>query len=204
MGTLLHPREPVAEVYARAAAAHGVEVDPATIAARLGVALQAHRPLRAVDPGWRAYWAAVVAATTGCSDMALLEDLLDHFAQARAWSIADGARACCELLRGRGMRVVVVSNFDVRLRGIVRGLGIDHWIDALVISAEEGVEKPDPELLRRAAARVRVAPPDLLHVGDEDEDVATARAAGCRAWRFGVDVASFVEIAARLTRAPPQ
>jgi putative hydrolase of the HAD superfamily len=198
MGTLLHPREPVAEVYARHAAAHGTAIDPAIVAARLRPALVRHRPVRAGDPRWRAYWAAVVAETTGCDTAELLDDLLEHFAHAPAWVVAPGAREACERVRAADLRVVVVSNFDVRLRTLVGELGIDRWIDAVVISAEEGVEKPDPELLRRAAARVGVAPVRLLHVGDEDDDVAAARAAGCAAWRWGVDVDSFERIAQRL------
>jgi REG-2-like HAD superfamily hydrolase len=199
MGTLLHAREPVAEVYARAAASHGAEVDAAHVAARLRDALQRFRPLRGLDPGWRGYWAAVVAATTGCDDESLLEELYDRFAHARAWTIAEGAQACCEAVRGAGLRVVVVSNFDVRLRPLLRELGVERWIDAVVVSAEEGVEKPDPEILRRAAARVGVAPAELVHVGDEQDDEDCAHRAGCDAWRWGRDVVSFAEIAARLT-----
>src|SRR5688572_3227361 len=52
MGTLLHAREPVAEVYARAAASRGSAVDAAEVAARLRDALQRFRPLRGLDPGW--------------------------------------------------------------------------------------------------------------------------------------------------------
>jgi len=199
MGTLVHPREPVAHAYARAAASHGAELDETEIAARVGAGLQRYRPLRALDPGWRAYWAAVVADATGCDDEALLDELYDHFARASAWTLAEGAQACCERVRAAGLRVVVVSNFDVRLRPLLRDLGVERWIDAAVVSAEEGVEKPDPEILRRAAAKLGVEPTQLVHVGDEQDDEDCARRAGCEAWRWGRDVASFPEIAARLT-----
>jgi putative hydrolase of the HAD superfamily len=53
-------------------------------------------------------------------------------------------------------------------------------VDAVVISAEEGLAKPDPELIQRAVSRVGGGPSSTVwHVGDDAaSDLELARAAG--------------------------
>lgn len=88
-----------------------------------------------------------------------------------------------DVLRAAGARLVVVSNWDVSLHGVLRETGLAERVDAVLTSAEEGVAKPDPELFARALARAGGIPAaDALHVGDSLEmDVAGARAAGIAA-----------------------
>ncbi len=189
-GTLLHPMESVAEVYAREA---GVEVP--RVLEGVSVAMEDLRPLRARDPGWRAYWSAVVARATGSGDPAVFEALYSIYARADTWRIADGAEALVVELRERGVKVALVSNWDVRLRPLLGDLGVLQWIDLAVVSAEEGIEKPDVEIFARTCARLGVAPDRALMVGDSvPSDVEGARAAGCLALHYGRDVADFAEL----------
>lgn len=83
-------------------------------------------------------------------------------------------------LRSAGARIVVVSNWDVSLHGVLRDTGLAGLVDAVLTSAEEGVAKPDPELFRRALAVAGgVAPREALHAGDDLEaDIGGAHAAG--------------------------
>jgi putative hydrolase of the HAD superfamily len=82
-------------------------------------------------------------------------------------------------LRERGCALAVVSNWDVSLHDVLDQTGLRALVDAVVVSAEIGAAKPDPEPFRRALAALGVAPEHALHAGDEpDEDVAGARAAG--------------------------
>lgn len=39
-------------------------------------------------------------------------------------------------LRKAGVKLGVVSNFDTRLRPLMRALNCDHWFDAVAVSAE--------------------------------------------------------------------
>lgn len=39
-------------------------------------------------------------------------------------------------LRKAGVKIAVVSNFDTRLRPLLRALNCDHWFDAVAVSAE--------------------------------------------------------------------
>lgn len=39
-------------------------------------------------------------------------------------------------IRKAGVKLAVVSNFDTRLRPVLRALNCDHWFDAVAVSAE--------------------------------------------------------------------
>ncbi len=57
--------------------------------------------------------------------------------------------------------------------------GIGDAVDAVAISAELGVAKPDPAAFHRACELLGVAPADTAMVGDSEPfDIAGARAAG--------------------------
>jgi putative hydrolase of the HAD superfamily len=82
-------------------------------------------------------------------------------------------------LRRRGLRLVVVSNWDVSLHERLAELGLAPLLDGAVASAELGVAKPDPAIFAHALALAGCAPEHAWHAGDSPEaDVAGARAAG--------------------------
>lgn len=83
-------------------------------------------------------------------------------------------------LRAAGARLVIVSNWDISLYDVLDQTGLRERVDGVVISAEEGLAKPDPELIRRAVSRVGgTGESTVWHVGDDPaSDLAMARAAG--------------------------
>jgi putative hydrolase of the HAD superfamily len=88
-----------------------------------------------------------------------------------------------EALRdGGSTRLVVVSNWDVSLHGVLADTGLAPLLDGAVTSAECGAAKPDPAIFARALELAGgVGPAAALHAGDTpDADVAGARAAGIR------------------------
>lgn len=81
--------------------------------------------------------------------------------------------------RSRGQRIVVVSNWDVSLHGVLRALELEPLLDGILTSAEAGVRKPAPAIFEQALELAGVRPEQAIHVGDSlDEDVAGARGAG--------------------------
>jgi putative hydrolase of the HAD superfamily len=102
-------------------------------------------------------------------------------------------------LRDMGVARVVVSNWDVSLRGVLQDTGLAPLLDGVVISAEAGVAKPDPEIFARALELAGVAADEALHVGDTAAaDLAGARAAGIRAVhldRSGADPGALASLA---------
>jgi putative hydrolase of the HAD superfamily len=95
------------------------------------------------------------------------------------FSVYPDAPATLPLLRARGLRLVVVSNWDVSLTPTLDALGVGGMLDAVVTSAGVGTAKPAPEVFHAALALVGVSPSEAVHVGDDPRiDVAGASAAG--------------------------
>jgi putative hydrolase of the HAD superfamily len=82
----------------------------------------------------------------------------------------------------RRHRLAVVSNSNGTVREKLRRVGLLPYFDLVIDSHEEGVEKPDPRIFRRAMERTGARPEGSVYVGDFYHiDVAGARAAGMRA-----------------------
>jgi REG-2-like HAD superfamily hydrolase len=198
-GTLLFPREPIAVTYTAFARRHGSTVDETFVEREFPKAMVELRPLRVGDPHWRAYFAAVIERCTKCTAPELVNELYDHYAKGDAWLLADGVRECITALREAGLKIAVLSNWDVRLRMILDDLGVTPLVDALLVSAEIGVDKPDRRAFTAVCTGFGVKANELLHLGDDAEvDVEGARAAGCHGWLFGTDVRDFAELRAKL------
>lgn len=195
-GTLFHPVAPIGELYARAARRHDVEVDAAMLHQRFRTAFHAAPPLafpgltaaelRAREKAW---WHAVVRevfAGIAVRDFdAYFDDLFAFFASAAAWRADPDAAPLLRTLRAWKLRILVVSNFDARVRGVLAALGLAELVDAITISSEAGSAKPDPGIFRTALAMASASgeeslkPSEVLHVGDTArEDLPAARAAG--------------------------
>ena len=82
--------------------------------------------------------------------------------------------------RSAGLGVGVLTNGpSAWQRRKLELTGIGDAVDAVAISAELGVAKPDPAAFHRACKLLGVAPADTAMVGDSEPfDIAGARAAG--------------------------
>ncbi|MEJ2865094.1 HAD family hydrolase [Actinomycetospora flava] len=87
-----------------------------------------------------------------------------------------------QALADRGVPVGVVSDIGWDIRGHARAAGLDGLVGTWVLSCEEGLEKPAPELFRTACARLGVDPRRTLMVGDNPRRDGGAAAAGLRAF----------------------
>ncbi|HEY5199041.1 MAG TPA: HAD family hydrolase [Solirubrobacteraceae bacterium] len=106
---------------------------------------------------------------------ALTRTLLD----ALGFAAYPDAAAALGGLRDRGVRLVVLSNWDISLHDVLAGSGLAGLLDGVVCSAEQGVAKPAPEIFHAALAVAGVPAELAVHVGDSyAEDVLGARAAG--------------------------
>lgn len=93
------------------------------------------------------------------------------------------ARQTLEELKRRGYRVGIITNGSRLIQNRkVDVCGLRPLLDDVVVSGDEGVHKPDPELFRRAAARLGLAPQQCLFVGDHPvNDIQGALSAGMQA-----------------------
>ncbi len=102
----------------------------------------------------------------------------EHFAEAGVWELYPEVVDVLEKLRPR-FQLAVISNFDGRLRFILKQLGISKFFSQVFLSSEIGADKPDPEIFRRALRVVDLPSDQVLHVGDDPErDWKAATVAG--------------------------
>lgn len=91
----------------------------------------------------------------------------------------DDAVGALRCLADRGYVMGVVSNADGRVAALLAEAGLDGFFATVLDSSVEGVEKPDPEIFRRALGRLDLEPAQTLYVGDFHAiDVRGARGAG--------------------------
>jgi putative hydrolase of the HAD superfamily len=130
-----------------------------------------------------------------------VEQMLDSL----AFTAFDDARPALEDLRGRGLTLVCVSNWDCSLPDVLERIGLGGLFDGVVTSALAGVRKPDPAIFAPALEIAGCEPVEALHVGDSDDDLTAARAAGIEAVLIdrsgtGGGISSLAEIPEHLER----
>ena len=118
----------------------------------------------------------------------------------------DGAPAL-DAARERELRVVCVSNWDFELPDVLARVGLADSFDAVVVSALVGARKPDPAIFVEALAVAGCEAGEALHVGDTEDDVAGATAAGIAVLRVDReggegDLRGLDELPERLARWP--
>lgn len=136
--------------------------------------------------GEDAYWAAVGEALgLDAGDLAALRD--DFYS---GDALDAGLAALIDALRGRGVRVGLLSNNGPALADDLQATGMAGRFDASVISCEIGVMKPDPAAYEAILRRLDVRPEQALFIDDSPANVEGARAVGMSAVHFrpGMDL----------------
>lgn len=96
-------------------------------------------------------------------------------------------------------RTALLSNAWPGMRRLIeRDWGIGDCFEAVFISAELGLVKPDPAVYRLALDRLQVAPGQVLFVDDFPENVQAAAALGLHAVRFRSSDQTIQEVTAAL------
>lgn len=92
-----------------------------------------------------------------------------------------GAAALLGALRKRARVGIVSNNLLGEQQEKLRHCGLAAHVDALVVSEEVGVMKPDPVIFQAALERLDAQPADAVMIGDSwAADVVGARRAGIR------------------------
>jgi epoxide hydrolase-like predicted phosphatase len=96
-------------------------------------------------------------------------------------------------------KTAILSNawFGSR-EAISNKFGLGAVVDAIIISAEEGIAKPDARIYRVAAERLGVLPAEAVFVDDMAENVQAARAVGMRGVQFKSTAQAIAEVRAVL------
>src|SRR4051812_27707756 len=200
MGTLVHLIPPGRAL----AAAFGVDLETAERAFRAEVDYYLAHQLEGSDPAaladLRERAAAVLADAAGVPREGAVHALMGSL----RFEAFDDAAPALEELRARGMRLVVVSNWDWSLTDVLGGAGLLPLLDGVITSAEVGAAKPDRAIFEAGLTAAGCSAGEAVHVGDSaEDDVEGARAAGIRplllAREGGGDLRSLDELPALLS-----
>ncbi len=195
-GTLLRPQPSVGAIYARVGARHGFNASPddmehAFRAAWKHIKSSTVGSFTTSDKKW---WRVLVfhaLGTLGLSGteqrrQAYFEELYDAFARPDAWQLDADAEELIGEIHRRGLHVGLISNWDARLRPLLKAMGLNASFDSMTISCEVMAEKPAAEIFLAALRAASVNAQEALHVGDNfEEDVRGAQAVGMRAIFLG-------------------
>ncbi len=190
VGTLLHLTETVGYHYALVGHEIGLELDRGKLDRAFTSVWKSMPARQAVDGpredddrGWWRDLVVRVLKQVAPSMSALDQDnffeiAYEHFAEAGVWSAYPESEEVLRQLQPR-YELAVVSSFDARLRMILKQLGLLKYFHYVFVSSELGVDKPDPEIFRRALRLAGRRPDEVMHVGDDPErDWEAARLAG--------------------------
>jgi putative hydrolase of the HAD superfamily len=131
----------------------------------------------------REVWTELYAAA-GCDRLApgLSDAMYARTVSADSWEAFSDTVPTLRAVRERGLRIGVVSDTGFDLRPAMDQLGISPYLDAVVMSFEHGVCKPDPAVFRTACDQLGVDPGRTLMVGDNPLTDSGAVTAGLYAF----------------------
>lgn len=120
--------------------------------------------------------------TPSAATKAALAELHAYHTAHNLWEfVPDGVYPALTALRELGLRLTIVSNANGTLGAHLARIGLDRYVDWVLDSCDEKVEKPDPRLFAIALERSGARRESTIHVGDlYNIDVVGARNAGLR------------------------
>lgn len=183
-GTLIEPWPSVGHVYSDVAARHGVSIPADTLNARFRSAWNVRNPFEHSRAGWEELVDEVFLGLCDPPRRTFFAELYDRFSEPGAWRIFDDVVPALDALASHGVKLAVISNWDDRLRRLLRVLELERHFEVVAISCEIGFPKPSPVIFEQAALKLGLPANAILHIGDSARmDVAGAIAAGLHALR---------------------
>jgi 2-haloacid dehalogenase len=168
---------------------------------------------------WHADHDRGVPMDQSCSRLA--ERHPEHAELIRAWAsrteemVAGPIAGSVEILRtlkDRGVRCYALTNMESETYPLrVQRYEFMRWFDGTVVSAFEGIVKPDPAIFRRLLERFELEPSSTVMIDDSAPNIEAARSLGMRTIRFrsadqlrgSLERLGLLELAATRTAAPP-
>ena len=183
-GTLIEPWPSVGHVYAQTAADCGYPgLDPVELNRRFIRAWRKRPEFGHSETAWAALVDEVFdGLVPDKPSQSFFPELYQRFGRAQHWKIHEDVVPTLEELASRGIPMAIVSNWDERLRPLLKALKLDGYFEGIMISSELYFAKPSTVIFEHALRRLGFPPEEVLHVGDSvQEDVQGARQAGMQA-----------------------
>ena len=212
MGTLFGLKTSVGKIYQQYALKYGVKADAQLIDRAFIESFKSAPPLAfsarsvTLEKQEYAWWKNVVKTTF--SQLNLLEkfsnftkffnDIYNYFATEEPWYIFPDVVPALKRWQNQGIELGVISNFDTRLKQILRVLELEPFFTSITISSEAGFAKPDPNIFELALNKHGFTADKVWHIGDSfTEDYQGAKQARIKAFCLNRDT-SLLKIEDRL------
>ena len=179
VGTLFHSRATIGEIYGSVATAYGFHTDVRAIDQEF-IRMVKARGVPIEKAGWKSLVGSVFANLGPFPRFDdFFEEVYEVFRTNQGWHCYPETVSVLETLKNNQYGLGVVSNFDSRLSGVLEGLRIRRYFDAIVTAHSAGYAKPDERIFLAAAEQLEVAPGDALFAGDDiEQDFKGAARAG--------------------------
>ncbi|RDX50118.1 HAD hydrolase subfamily IA REG-2-like protein [Lentinus brumalis] len=191
--TLITPRLPIYVQYSQTFEPYLGVLDPDALKRSFKIALkQVQQEQPVYRGGAEEWWGDVIRRTAvgAGADPKVVDSslgeivprLLKRFSSREGYKLFDDSLPTLKRLRELDIRTGIISNTDARMRAVIEDLDVMPYLDTVLLSEEEGVEKPACAIFQRACERLGIKPEETLHVGDElDCDYQGAKACGLKA-----------------------
>lgn len=193
VGTVIEAEPSVVDVYFQTGQKFGSCLTRSHVAERLSTAFHLSERRDLQEKGgsletseehelqrWRTIVASVlddVRETELC-----FQTLFDYFGDPAAWRCYDDVFDAVRYVQQRGLRWLIGSNFDGRLRAVCAGLEPLCRADVVVVSSEVGCRKPGERFFEAVVEAAECPRERILVVGDDlENDVRGARQWGLNA-----------------------
>jgi len=178
-GTLISPSPSVGHVYAEVAARFGVKADPAALNDGFKRAWKAKTEFNYSEEAWYSLVRGTFGPLAPKLPDTFFPTVYRRFIEADAWRIHEDALETLDELASRDFNLGVISNWDERLRPLLKNLKLTPYFQAITVSCEAQFPKPSAVIFEQALRSLGAAPAAVLHVGDSQlEDAEGARGAG--------------------------
>ena len=97
-------------------------------------------------------------------------ELHNYFSFPESWPLCSGTKELLEYLNERGVRTIVASNFDYRLKNIVKETVIGKMCETILVSSKLGCRKPHSDFFISICNELKLPKENILYVGDDFEN----------------------------------
>ena len=166
-------RGSVGEIYASVAHAYGSKAEADAIQAAFLREFRGDGPISVHDE--KRWWKDIVHRVFTEVGMVekfdeFFERVYDTFRNSQGWMLFPETLEVLNELKGLGLKLGVISNFDSRAYTVLESLGIRHFFDAVTLSSEAGYSKPDAGIFEAAVRALALPASTILLVGDSLHD----------------------------------
>jgi putative hydrolase of the HAD superfamily len=177
--TLLEPAPSFGGILSKVATNRGYDCDPDMLTPRFFDAHHKHAKLSRIEgKGMYAceerskyWWDRITIEAYGSlinSDDAqtLADQCYNELSKGSSWKLYPDVLPVLRELSAGGYRLIVLSNWDRRLPGILKELGIAGFFQSVYYSTSVEFEKPDEPFFRYMLEDLQIPANSVLHIGD--------------------------------------